>query len=222
MNLHAEVVEKSMATAVEDVICVEPGQSSSPYGYVLKMNLKGQKKVPLLISLHGAGGGKNGVKGMTLGEEQSLSETEFSYVFLKPVCQGRWTAEELDKMIESIKMDYAESIDSNRIYIYGQSMGGYGSWLYCISHGNKIAAMMSSEGGFIQNTGPVSKYNFEHFKTLPVWVFHNKDDKTVPLNFAMELVDSAKAVGGEPKLSLFDTGGHKSRVPDMMKKEVLE
>lgn len=222
VGLKAQVVENTKIAETGAVVRVEPGQTKSPYGYVLKMNLEGQTKVPLLISLHGAGGGKNGVKGMGLGEESTLSEKKYSYVLVKPVCPGRWTAEKLDRMIESLKKDYAAVIDTNRIYIYGHSMGGYGSWLYCIFHGDKIAAMMSSEGGFIQGTGPISQFDFKHFKTLPVWVFQNTGDKTVPFKYAKELVDAAKAAGGNPKFTVFEMDGHKSHMPEMMQKETLD
>ena len=194
----------------------------NPYGYTLKTNITVEGKVPLVIQLHGASGGDKLATEMNPGENVGLAQSGYSYVFVKPVCPDRWTADKLDLTIESIITDYAAIIDRNRVYIFGHSMGGYGSWLYCLKYGTKIAAMMSSEGGFIGNTGPISNYDFKHFKTLPIWAFHNKDDGTVPIKKAQELIDAVWTVGGIPKFTFYETGKHSDHYNDMMTGEPLD
>lgn len=205
-------------------IVVPLEKTSAPYGYKLKEYIKPgdkNKKVPLLIFLHGAGGVNKGAARMGMQEDGNLSKSKYSCILVKPASNGLWEADKLDAFIDIIKKQYP-NIDSDRIYIMGHSMGGYGSWLYCIFHGDKIAAMIASSGGFIRNTGPISKYNFKFFKNLPVQVFHNKDDKTVPVKYAEELVNAAKKAGGSPIFNLYDSGGHKYQVDKVLSKDVLK
>jgi predicted peptidase len=82
--------------------------------------------------------------------------------------------------------------------------------------------MIAIEWGFIRNSGPISKFDFKHFKDLPVWVFHNRDDDVVPFDKGKEPVDAAKAVGGSPRFTVHESGKHKMQLHKNLNPEVID
>ena len=69
-----------------------------------------------------------------------------------------------------------------QVYLFCYRMGGYGSWRYGISHGDRVAAMIAIEDDFIRNSRLVSEFYFKHFKDPPVWSFHNCDADVMPFD----------------------------------------
>ena len=89
-------------------------------------------KLPLLISLHGAGG-RNWtieqqlkrsakVKGLSLAELAGKN-----LILLEPNSYAKWNPSSLNIILDYILNTYKQ-IDQNRIYIMGHSMGGLGTW----------------------------------------------------------------------------------------------
>jgi hypothetical protein len=149
---------------------VQPDQTKAEYGYFQQKNIavNSTEKVPLVISLHGAGGGKKGVDGVPLRGEKFFAASKHSYLFVKPVSKKGWDPDKLDQFIDTMLEENKDIVDPKRIYLYGYSMGGHGSWRYCIDHGDRIAAMIAIEGGFRRSEDLHSEYDFKHFVDLPV------------------------------------------------------
>lgn len=82
-------------------------------------------------------------------------------------------------LLDSIIIAY--SIDINRQYITGLSMGGYGTWDVITRYPNRFAAAAPMSGA-----GDPSKV--ERFKQLPIWVFHNTNDQVVPVSGSRDMV----------------------------------
>ncbi len=203
---------------------IQADETKAPYAYYLRKRLKegDTAKVPLIISLHGSGGGNKGVDGLAINDESFFANTDHSYVFVKPVTRKGWDPDDLDTFLDTMLTDYADLIDPKRVHLYRYSMGGHGSWRYGIEHGERIAAMMAIEGGFIRGSGPASQFDFSKFKDLPVWAFHNQDDPIVPLAAGQEPVDAVTAVGGSAKFTVHETGEHKIQLQKNLTPEVLE
>jgi predicted peptidase len=88
-----------------------------------------RQSYPVIVSLHGAGGkGTNNNKQLKdwnrqLAEEQRRKD--FPCYVMAPQAAGLWNAEHLENIKALIKG--LPSVDMDRIYIMGHSMGGHGT-----------------------------------------------------------------------------------------------
>jgi predicted esterase len=76
------------------------------------------------------------------------------------------------KMYDLVDMNY--NIDHDRIYIYGTSMGGYGTYAAIWQHPTMFAAAFVECG-----TGNTDLAGI--IKNIPFWIFHGSDDPIVPV-----------------------------------------
>ena len=105
-------------------------------------------------------------------------------------------------------------IDKKRIYLTGQSMGGYGTWEALYRRPNMWAAAIPVCGG-----GDPS--SVEVFKHIPIWAWHGSNDKAVPVENTRQLIDALKKAGADPKYSEINAG-HGSWGPAYASPEVHE
>ena len=95
-------------------------------------------------------------------------------------------------------------IDTDRVYVLGHSMGGFGSWNAIWTDPERFAAAVPSAGGLPPWKDPAK------FKNVPVWAFHGTDDPTVPYAFSQHIFDRLAEVGGNIKLTAMDGVRHGS------------
>ena len=77
------------------------------------------------------------------------------------------------------------SIDTNRLYIGGMSMGGYGTWNAISRYPNKFAAAFIMCG-----TGDTSSTVVNSLLNMPIWLGHGQTDPLVPI-LNKRLMDTA-------------------------------
>jgi len=85
------------------------------------------------------------------------------------------------------------SVDANRVYVLGHSMGGVGSWNAVWAAPDRFAAAIPSAGGLPPWKDPAK------FKNVPIWAFHGGSDPVVPTDFSREIFGRMKEVGGNLK-----------------------
>jgi pimeloyl-ACP methyl ester carboxylesterase len=112
-----------------------------PKGYVEK----GEKKWPLIIFLHGMGERGNDVNKVKIHGIPKVAEKrdDFPFIAASPQCPGDsfWTKEVaglnafLDELIAK------HSVDTDRVYLTGLSMGGYGTWTWSCANPERFAAL---------------------------------------------------------------------------------
>ncbi|MEH1832004.1 MAG: prolyl oligopeptidase family serine peptidase [Nostoc sp.] len=106
--------------------------------------------------------------------------------------------------IPSPQSGYASySVDADRVYLTGLSMGGYGTWHFAAAQPQRFAAIAPICGG--GNPQAVRK-----LKNLPVWAFHGAKDNVVPLSESEIMVLELKACGGNVKFTVYPEADHDS------------
>src|SRR5215467_10112792 len=92
-------------------------------------------------------------------------------------------------------------IDSNRIYITGLSMGGYGTYDAIERYPNLFAAAVPVCGA-----GDTSKVAL--IKHLPIWIFHGAEDPAVNPKYSLQMFGALTRAGAHPGFTQYPEVGH--------------
>lgn len=172
---------------------------------------------PLIIFLHGAGGGENdsvfilsyGLPAVLYTHEQP---DNFDFIVISPQAFANtpwWEDNQasvigllLDEIIENYR------VDEQRIYVTGLSMGGYGSWYLAATFPERIAAMASIAGsGFYLSYIPGEDVMCK-LQDVPVWSIHGAEDKISDPMAVKMMVLALEDCGGEVEWTLYPDAGH--------------
>lgn len=147
--------------------------------------------VPLVLYLHGA-------DAVGRDNEQQLTIHDIGTVFADDAWQGahpchilapqyhrsmHWAAEGMQKYLygflekyirDACSDDAVRSVDHDRIYVYGYSAGGIGTF-------RNIKAYPHYYAGAIVICGATTGDDFELLADTPMWLFHAEDDMIVPV-----------------------------------------
>ena len=182
----------------------------TPKGY----EPKGSKQWPLILFLHGAGERGTNLQKVTVhGPPKILkNRPDFPFLVASPQCPNDqlWSNEALLTLLDELIAKHA--VDTNRIYLTGLSMGGFGSWSLALNHPERFAAVAPICGG--GNTIEVllaSRKKGEALKRLPFWVFHGAKDPVVKLEESERMVAALKKAGvKEVELTVYPEAEHDS------------
>ena len=103
-------------------------------------------------------------------------------------------------------------MDTNRIYLTGLSMGGYGTWALGTTYPSKFAALVPiCGGGELISVLMSSRDEGPALKSLGVWAFHGAKDPVVPVQESQRMVDLLKKMGvQEVKFTVYPEADHNS------------
>ena len=172
------------------------------------------KRWPTMLFLHGAGErGTDIWKVTTHGPPKIVADhPDFPFILISPQCpeNQRWSREPLLALLNDVIANYA--VDTNRLYLTGLSMGGYGTWDLGLSYPEKFAAIVPICGGGELITLLLSSHDkAAALKSLGVWAFHGGKDPVVPLAESERMVAALKKVGArDVKLTVYPEAGHNS------------
>jgi predicted peptidase len=189
-----------------DVVVSEDSKNAAePVDYLIYLpsDYTRRQKWPLVVYLHGSGSRgrdlnivrREGLPGLV---EQGK---KFDFVLLSPQCPLRvgWNPEVVVGLIEHVCRSL--SVDRERVYMTGYSMGGFGAWNVAAYDPGRFAAIAPLAGG-----GDVSQA--KRLATVAVWAFHGAKDRVVPLEANQAMVDAVRQQGGRAKLTVFPDGDH--------------
>jgi predicted peptidase len=166
------------------------------------------KKYPVIVSLHGAGGkgtnNKNQLKDWNLQLADKQRRKDFPCYVVAPQADQLWNPDHLEK-IKSI-IDTLPSVDMNRIYILGHSMGGHGTYIFAQLDPDFFAAAAPSAGSGLRRTEPF--IDAEKIKNLPIWAFHGDKDGVCPIGKDQAVFDEMKRLGGNMKFTIWEGDNH--------------
>lgn len=116
---------------------------------------------------------------------------------------GAWNPDRINRVVDWVFQRYA--CDTNRFYVIGMSLGGYGTIDYSAAYSGRIAAAMALCGG-----GNPKSYC--GLNDLPLWIIHGTADRAVPVSQSQKVINGMSKCGDSPrlrftKLSGVDHGG---------------
>jgi predicted peptidase len=184
--------------------------SEAPYVLFVPHDYKGEKDYPVILFLHGAGETKGGSKQpveVGIGPAIKKQEKTFPFIVVIPQSQKRtWKSGTDDAnralaILAEVQKGY--KTDSNRVYLTGLSMGGFGTWSLAAAYPEKWAAIVPICGG--GNPKEAAK-----FKDIPCWCFHGDADTAVKVDLSRAMIKALKAAGAEPRYDEYKGVGHNS------------
>ena len=168
---------------------------------------KADKKWPLILFLHGAGERGNNLNLVKKHGPTKLIEQgkTFDFIIVSPQCPSEiWWPERLDVLITLLdEIEAKYHVDTNRVYLTGFSMGGFGTWSLSARYPQRFAAIAPICGGG-------GRYTSYRLKDVPVWAFHGAKDTVVPVEESKQMVDAVNARGGNAKLTIYPDADHDS------------
>ena len=197
-----------------------------PYRILIPADYNPEITYPLVLCLHGASGRGIDNKCQCRASKAFLSlsspdvQKRYPSFLLTPQCpkEKQWVdipwkkgsysisevhvSEQMELVLEilySIKKEF--SIDPARIYVTGQSMGGYGTWDIILRNPDLFAAA-------VPVCGAGDPAQAERIAFLPIWAFHGDKDKRVPANGSREMYAALKRFGGNIRYTKYPGFGH--------------
>lgn len=166
-----------------------------------------EQKWPLILFLHGAGERGDDLEKVKVHGPPKIVEKKknFPFILVSPQCpEEKWWPNEVDMLInllDDIVNRY--NVDTERIYLTGLSMGGYGVWRLATEYPERFAAIAPICSGAMPALA-------DRLKNVPVWAFHGAKDDVVPLKESEDMVDALKTCGGNAKLTVYPEVEHDS------------
>lgn len=170
---------------------------------------------PTILYLHGLGeSGDDLSLVLTQGLPQYVSaDPHFPFIVIAPQCPHHtWWPEQQDhigSLLESC-LD-AHPIDRKRLYLTGNSMGGYGAWYFGVTWPHLFAAIVPICGGGYWFHG--FPHRVKALKDVPVWAFHGALDETVPVSESAQLISELRKHNQNARLTLYPDTGHDAWTP---------
>jgi predicted peptidase len=166
-----------------------------------------EKRWPLMLFLHGAGERGDDLNKVKVHGPPKIVEKrkDFPFIVVSPQCpqDDWWTkkTEILINLLDDIVACY--DVDTERVYLTGLSMGGYGSWALASEYPDRFAAVVPICGGG-------NRIMSITLKDIPIWAFHGAKDSVVPVEESKDVVEAINARGGNAKLTIYPDANHDS------------
>ena len=149
---------------------------------------KDTTKLPLVLFLHGkslSGNNLEQVRGYGPLEALKFGR-QIDALVLAPQAQAGWSPSRVKKVLDWTEKHYP--VDTSRIYVFGMSMGGYGTIDFTGTYPDKVAAAIAMCGG-----GTIK--NYSGLNKVPLWIIHGTSDSAVSYKESQKVVDAMKASG---------------------------
>ena len=177
------------------------------------------QKYPLVMWLHGGEGrGSDNAHQLMKSNEKGShfwtspeNQLNFPAFVLAPQCpiDDNWADPELNEpgkplllaieALDSVEKEF--SIDPDRVYIVGQSMGGLGVWSLLQTYPEKwAAAVVISAYDNFSNPMAITR--------IPLWVFQGDADQTVPVDLVRQMMKQLKKLHANLRYSEYRKADH--------------
>lgn len=187
-----------------------------PYRLFIPANYDAATPYPLVYYLHSALEFGSDNKLQLTSEPGALvfaaetNQAKYPCFMLAPQCPsgaGYWTdGAHPGQLLDLLALIEGEfTIDPDRVYLAGMSMGASMTWQFIAKYPDKFAAAIPLSGGAVS---PLSLLT-NTIRTA-VWNFHAVDDGAVGVSNSRGMIDALRKYGGNPIYTEYATGGHSS------------
>lgn len=200
---------------------IETARMSLPYRLYLPDTYSEDRRYPIVLTLHGSN--KRGCDNVSQLENavyytgDAVQDIE-ALIILAPQCPksqtwasvAGWNERDRPQLevtlpmsgaiaaLDTVISEYA--VDTNRQYVAGFSMGGYGTWDAITRYPDRFAAATPMSGGGSPELA-------DRVVGADVWAFHGENDTVVPVSASREMIEAMFSAGLCPRYSEFN-GGH--------------
>jgi predicted peptidase len=213
--IHTVYISQFVSSQIDFLPVIKDGY----YPFLLSIppdSIDAQGPSPLLVFLHGrslSGQDLNLVKKYgVLHEMEKKGRIVPGFVVGPQVKKGEsWNADKLLNLVNYMIRNY--NIDSNRIYVAGMSLGGYGTLHFAGKYPEKIAAAVALCGGGDSRDAC-------RLATIPLWIEHGAKDEAVPVNESIKMADAIKKCDGGTKLKfIIDSDANHGALEKIFRKD---
>jgi predicted peptidase len=154
-----------------------------------------KSKPPVLIFLHGrslSGTNLDLVKKYGVIHEIEKGRKVPAIVVAPQVMAGKsWEPEKIMSVLKFVQRTF--DTDTNRVYVAGMSLGGYGTLRFAGAYPGVVTAAVALCGGGNPNDGC-------DLATVPLWIQHGNSDRAVPISESEKIVNAIKNCNGGENL----------------------
>ena len=189
----------------------------APYPYVvyLPVDWSHKQKWPVILFLHGSGErGSDGLDQTQIGLPNALRSHPERWPFVVvmpqlPYSHHHWTDPNMMTMaMGALNAEVKEFHgDTQRLYLTGLSLGGYGVWEIAKNYPGRFAAIAPVSGGIFWSYAPsrwreqdLAQAYVNAIGRTPVWIFHGTDDSVVAPAQARIMFKALNEAGGDVRL----------------------
>lgn len=178
------------------------------FEYVFKAPEKAEGKLPVIIFLHGAGTRDTDcaclARNSFFGQNSLFANGENAALLFAPLCRHNSWFDVFEQLQDFVKFALSHpNADVERLYLVGNSMGGYGVWQLATTMSEYVAAVIPVCGGGMT-------WNYKPLLHIPIWAVHGLEDRTVPPENSIRYVEKINKHEGNAKITLLEGVGHNS------------
>ena len=126
---------------------------------------------------------------------EGLGKDGSYYLNDTPSLSGKAALELIEDIIKT------ENVDTNKVYLIGLSMGGFGTWEFTARKPNIFAAAIPMAGYSDSN-------QIENIKHIPYWIFHGNTDKWNPVEGSRKMFKLLSEQNADVKYTEYENTGH--------------
>lgn len=195
--------------------------TEQPYGLYLPKNYDPQKKYPLVIMLHGAGSNHRLALRRVFGKSNANGETDVEatryfpewkdvdYIVASPYARGTAGYQGIpEKDVYDVLADVKKrfSVDEDRTYLTGLSMGGGGTLWIAMTRPDIWAAIAPVCPAPPKGTDALAG----NALNVPAHFFHGDQDSAVPVTVSRDWVKKLKELGSQVEYIEYPGVNHNS------------
>jgi poly(3-hydroxybutyrate) depolymerase len=151
--------------------------------------------LPVLIFLHGQSlTGNHLDKVRRYGVIDAIEKgRRIDAIVIAPQCPAGtpWMPNRIMNVLNWVQSNY--QTDTNRVYVAGMSLGGYGTMDFAGTYPDRVTAAAALCGGGTPKLAC-------NLAKVPLWVMHGTADRAVPLSESQKMVDAIAACGDTSRL----------------------